>query len=210
MAVGTALAVGGCGDPKAASKANFQKALSAFFDKDCAMLSPARSALLLASAPPTFPVNINLGPMRDADAPRYEALADAGLLKTGPETRSVNMFGQATTAVSFNFTDKGRSLWKAPNALGPGSPGGFCAGTIHVVSVSGFTAPVDEAGQRVSQVTFTMQATYDDWTTAPAVQSAFREETSRTGPNQMALPLVLMNDGWKVATGLSGLPGGQE
>ena len=195
------LSVAGCGDPKAASKENFKKALSAFFGKGCAMLTPAAMSQFGGSTQP-FPVKVTIAPVTDADAPRYEALAKAGLLTQGPVTTSMGMFNQMTKTVPFDLTDKGKAMWRAPNSVAPGSPGGFCGGQVHVVSVDRFSEPVAAGGQQVSQVTFTMRDTYDDWTKAPFIQKAFPTELSHAGPVSLSLPMVLMNDGWALPPNL--------
>ena len=95
----------------------------------------------------------------------------------------------------FDLTARGHALYKPPGALGSGSPGGFCAGHLRVVSVDQFTSPVVAGGRRVSQVTFTAQADVDDWTRQPAVVAAFHQEPQRTQPFQQIPPMVQTSNG---------------
>ncbi len=196
------LVLSGCSDPKAASKENFQNALAAFSDKNCAMLTPASGDILVGSGPMSFPVDVTIALVAEVAAPCYAAFAAAGLLKRGTEKTTQGLFGQATKAVSDDLTDKGRPLWKAPNSLGPGSPGGFCAGHIRVVAVDRFIDPGVANNAKVSRVTFTARAEYDAWTKTPAVQAAFRAKLRHTQPVSQTLPLVMMNDGWAAATSM--------
>lgn len=55
LACSVAILVAGCSDPKAASKDNFAKALTAFFDRTCLMLSPNPSPF----AADAFPVTVS-------------------------------------------------------------------------------------------------------------------------------------------------------
>jgi len=57
-------------------------------------------------------------------------------------------------------------------------------------------------GRRVSRVTFTMRAVYDDWTRPAALQRAFSDELGHTAPASQTIPLELTNDGWVVVTDL--------
>lgn len=142
--------LGACHDPKAASKGNFAKALTAFFDRTCLILSPDPSVF----AANAFPATVReFTPVDYGDSPRYEALAQVGLLKRTPV--SSQMYPTPVQSFVFDLTAKGRTLYKPTGAFGPGSPGGFCAGRLRVISVDQFTNPVVQAGQRVSQVTFT-------------------------------------------------------
>jgi hypothetical protein len=125
--------------------------------------------------------------------------AAASLLNRGEPFNST-AFCVTIEKVTFSLTDKGRSLWRAPNSIARGSLGGFCGGHIGIVSVDRFTEPADFNGQKVSQVTFMVRANYDDWTKAPPLQKVFQDELSHTAATSQTLPLALMNDSWAVAT----------
>ena len=184
----------GCDDPKAASKDNFAKALTAFFDRTCLMLSPDPSVF----ATNAFPATVReFTPVDYGDGPRYEALTQAGLLIRAPLPSDT--YPAPVQSFVFDLTDKGRALYKPAGALGPGSPGGFCAGYIRVVSVDQFTNPVVQGGQRVSQVTFTARADGDTWVRQREVAAAFQRELQRTQPFQQIVPMVQTSDGWEIA-----------
>lgn len=186
-------ALTGCDDPKAATKENFQKALVGFFDRTCARITPLEGLADLNAL--KFPATVT--PAGNA-LPRYEALADAHLLfRTGVGMAA--RYPGERRPVRFTLTDKGRTLFKPANTAGSPAPAGFCAGRIEVVSVDGFTEPTDSAGRRLSQVTFTAAAHYDDWTKAPGIQAAFRQQLSHAAPASLTFPMVSMDDGWAVA-----------
>ena len=181
-----------CNDPKAANKENFQKALSAFFDKNC---------ILIAQGTDTFPIQTQIGRpgstsieqlLQSDTTAKLNRLVDAGLLTRTSTT--------ATGVTRFDLTSKGHDLYRPAGASEPFSPSGFCAGHAHVVSVDGFTNPTEENGRRMSQVIFTMRPELDEWTKAPAVQAAF-PGLPRGNSESGTLPVVLMSDGWTVGTG---------
>jgi len=201
LALMTAVALAGCGDPKEATKANFKQGLNAFFDKNCALLTPTRLTVnLLGQSPTTFPIIIQTAPMANPDTPRLVALAASGLLHQGAEQTTVNMFRQVEVSKPYTLTDKGKALWKPSNAMGQGSPAGFCAGHMQVDDVDSFTDPVVQGGMKVSTVSFRAHTVYDAWTQAPDVQEAFRNELSHTAPAPLTLLMVLMSDGWTIST----------
>lgn len=179
-----------CSDPKVASKENFRKALSAFFDKEC---------ILVAQGVNAFPFQVQIGEpgktaleqlVQSDAAAKLKPLVDAGLLTRTPIAM--------TNAIRFDLTSKGRDLYKPAGASGPFSPSGFCAGHVHLVSIDSFTNPADENGRRVSQVNFTVRPEFDEWTKAPAIQAALLRGLSRSNSESVTLPMVLMNDGWTV------------
>ena len=73
---------------------------------------------------------------------------------------------------------------------------------MRLVSVERFTEPADQAGRRVSRVTFSARAEYDDWTKTPPMPVAVRDEVSHTDLVTQTFPMVLTNEGWTVATDL--------
>ncbi len=162
---------------------------------------------LFGTSPVTFPVSVRIAPMPDPNEPRFAALTAAGLLNQGPQTTTLDMFRNRQVSAEFALTDKGRALWKPPNALGPGSPAGFCAGHLHIDEVASFTDPVVQGGSKISMVNLTMHTDYDSWTTAPDIQKAFRSELNQASPTPASMPMVLMNDGWTVATAPVQAPG---
>lgn len=194
------VALSGCNDPKAATKENFKKGLAAFFEKNCALLTPVRTSMDLFGRSTTFPMNLQSAPVVDPDTPRFVALTAAGLLHQGPQQTTLNAFRQVEASKAYTLTDKGQSLWKAANSMGPGSPAGFCAGHLQVDEVDSFTDPVVQGGTKVSTVNFRLHTTYDAWTQASDIQAAFRDEMNHAAPAPASMPMVLMNDGWTVST----------
>jgi len=192
----------GCSDQKAANKENFKAAVTAFFDKNCLML-PLSDGFPGASAALSFPYLITAGPGAEKIFPKLAALQRGKVidLKTAPSSQP---HGSADYLdYTYDLTDSGRPLYRAANALGPGSPSGLCAGHLRIVSLDRFTEPVDHLGRRVSQATFTGEPKFDDWTKEPAIQAAFAQQLRQIQPVSQTLPLVLMNDGWLVDTNMS-------
>lgn len=200
MTVGILLAstLAGCGDPKAATKSNFKRALEKVFDGKC---------LVLNGGPTHYPLDIDVWPNGQLQlvtgAEQVQALIDAGLL-TGARRviQRPSLFGgpgQAVQVEHVDFTDLGRSKWQAGsgNPL-DAQPPGFCGGHLEVTSVDSFTTPADLNGATVSNVTFTAEVTLEDWTENKAIRQAYAEELSRMS-RSLTLPLVQTNDGWALS-----------
>lgn len=191
------LALTGCGDSKAATKENFRKSLTAFFGKSCAMLSAnARFPLTMGGDGSGMPAQDVL-----LEADKIMAFKEAGLLTVTSKFMPLSSPGrpEKTEVLSYAPSEKGKPLYRDVEAIGPGSPPGFCAGHIEVISVDSFSEPVASNGQLVSQVNISAMTQYDDWTHTPSVQKAFAREVSHDKPAPFSLPMVLMNDGWAVS-----------
>ena len=65
-AVAMVMTMTGCSDPKAASTENFQKALTAFFDRNCEMLTAVRYPPVFPDGPP-FPASVGIVPLSDSN-----------------------------------------------------------------------------------------------------------------------------------------------
>lgn len=209
LVLSLAVAVAGCHDPKAANKENFAKALTAYLNKECVILS--------AGDPfdgEGFPQRVSENTSWDQAAggdPQLDALTQAGLVARTDVVPAPTYLSPRAQNVTYDLTNKGRALYKPPGALYkspnpvlPDSPAGFCAGHIRVVSVDQFTNPVVQGGERVSLVTFTARADIDDWAKQPAIAKAFHDQLHQ-GQHSRQLPVVQTSDGWAVETGLAGL-----
>jgi hypothetical protein len=191
-----------CNDKKAATKDNFKRVLTAMFDKGCAELSPHNGY----GGNITFPARVKgdgfgRPAVLEDNNGGLRALVGAGMLSSKSEVETHLAFGtaQTTQTIVFDLTDKGRSLYKPANAIIQGSPPGLCAGPMELVSVDRFTEPADPNGERISQVTFTVQFHYDGWAKNPAIQKAFQDQF-HPAPFQATFPMVLTNDGWAIST----------
>lgn len=189
--------VGGCSDKKEANKENFKVALTSFFSKNCLMI-PLTNVFPGTTQAIAFPYQMTGSPGAEGIFPKLVAFVHSRVIemKTVPTSRPSEPANYLD--FTYDLTEAGRALYRAPNALGPGSPPGLCAGHIRVVSIDRFTEPADQVGRRVSQVTFTGEPQYDDWTKDIAIQETFTEQLSKTQPLSQTLPLVLMNDGWSL------------
>jgi DNA-binding PadR family transcriptional regulator len=131
------LMVGCSGDPKAASKANFEKAAK----KKFAEMEQAGDFCI---GPETVPYQYTPKWM-DSKAPKLalQKLEKLGLLQAMPssEPRSRDKV--------YDLTDQGKLYFEANR--------GFCFVRPEVVEVSEFTEPADLQGKRVSSVTLLMR-----------------------------------------------------
>ena len=191
------LTAAGCSDPKAATKENFQKVLTAFFDKNCSVLSAGVGSFPAEVDSDGFGQPSLLG-MAPDDA--IQALGQAGLFTTSTKMVDVGVFRHMLKEkLVLTLTDKGNALFQKSGGLGMMFPAGFCAGHVKVLSVDRFTQPATQNGQITSLVTVTAKASYDDWTRAPAIQKAFASQLGHVTPAPITLQRVQMDDGWAVS-----------
>ncbi|MEO8714332.1 MAG: hypothetical protein ABI369_04905 [Acetobacteraceae bacterium] len=169
LALSAAIAVAGCGNPKAASKDHFAKALTAFFNRKCVMLSLDSRMSTHTTVPATVAENTSAALGNNG----YEVLCRCRSPEAN-EGEPCELPGLAKSDVRPDR--KGPLSRQAAGAMGPGSPDGFCAGYMRIVSVDQFTNPVVKGGQRVSQVTFTARPDVDKWAPQPGGVAAFPNE----------------------------------
>lgn len=165
----------------------------------------------------TFPFTMDVDPQGQqavyglAD-PNLQSLIVSGLLsQVMTEEPLRDLFGRTRAGINgpqmaqkakIDLTPDGRAHWQEPNKMGPGSPGGFCAGRLVVDAVDGFTVPADQAGMRVSQVTFKSHTALDPWATKPELAPVVARLAANAQPAFHTLPFKLTDKGWVVATEL--------
>lgn len=190
-----------CSDPKVASKANFEKALSHYFEQTrepaCHKFS-AVGALL----PAILPDQGGYAPNREA----FQAMAEVGLLAASPTTIKPTGFvvsgPEEVPATRYESTKAGEAFLQqreVTGLMGKFTKHELCFGTPELISVDRFTEPADADGFRISQVTYRYRITRaPEWTQIPAIQSSFPktielldQENSRTDT------FVLTSEGWQ-------------
>ena len=178
-----------CDSPKDASKTNFTKALNDHLGKECQMIT---IGLEQTSFPRTVEAN------GFSDLKQYDALVDAGLLTSKPDTVvTKDLFGNAkwsNPAKTYDLTIEGKKEFQIQKGLF-GGVSGFCAVKYSVVSINNFTPPQNAMGQTISQVNFTPAAEVRSWTRNAAVQAAFGDNVvAHTEPRVETL--LLTERGW--------------
>lgn len=177
-----------CSDAKTAGKANFQKAIQAYWD--------TRAAICVSPPAPTVPFDMDGGPsffprLRQ----RADALVTAGLLTRAVESParqgSAEKYRYAMTAAGEKALVKGAGTNRAPGDA-------FCGGKVRVKEVLNFTEPSDALGVRISEVRY--RADVQDlpaWVRNPQVVAANPELAGELSADARRRSLlVLRNDGW--------------
>ena len=179
------VALAACGDPHAASKDNFRRALVAHFHDHCIFVTPSVG---LAA----FPVTVS----EESETTRFDALASAGLLTSRAQaSEHPGPLGIGTVrdvSKTFDLTDRGRALFQngAPDERG------FCAGHYRVDDVASFTAPHDENGAVTSDVTFTVTPVMEPWVANADVQARYGDQLAEIKPTTDRTTLVRTDKGW--------------
>lgn len=197
LALTTVAALSACGSSKDASKANFAKAIDAYYAANCTMVDvPIGTRMLAKFTAGGFPVSIadtaNTGhPDQNLDAP-FEALEKAGLLTSKATEVVRGPFGVKAPGKEYSLTDAGTKYLAKPGRSA------FCVGHRKVDEVVQFSEPGSAMGQTVSRATYTYSvADAPAWVSDPGVQAAYPDLAEIQKPKQEAhTVMVLMNDGW--------------
>lgn len=192
-----------CGDdPKAANKANFEKALNAHYAqmKQCVKIGSKPNADGIIQEFRTD------GTVQDNQAPFYNGLASLGLLEAVTYQKGTKNFsGQVTGKadwVGYKFSNKGESFLR-PVSLDKGafSTGArqLCYGTPQVVEIVNFTESAEAMGAKVSNVQYTYRIVdVAPWASDPALTNQFEWLSERISSDSITKDddLVLTNNGW--------------
>jgi hypothetical protein len=174
---GTALALGlllaGCNGYKAATPANFTRALNAYYSNhdDCLFSSAVRFPYEAST------VSTDTDPKKKA----LDALADAGLLKS-LEDRDIHV-------KRYSLTPYGSRV-----------PARFCYGHRVVTSIDSFTPPAAVDGQQVSKVDYHYKMMdVPGWADSDEIRKAFPAfSKSTSGDAQDRATLMLTVNGWRM------------
>lgn len=206
-ALAAALLAGGCSDPKAASKANFAKALAPVVaDRFCSTL---RLSDLITnpdtSAPvPAFPIVLPAepAPYGDEDRAELEAGARAGLLSRTERVQPATTLGlpgalKPTDTISYAPTAAGSAAFRPIMAFDTNFRKrpfpAACKATGKVAAVVRWTDPASEEGQTISKVTYR-------YIGVDPTPLATREDLGRMAqPAEDTAVMVRTSDGWQPA-----------
>ena len=203
MLLSAAAILSACGDdPKAANKANFEKALNAHYAqmKQCVKIGSKPNADGIIQEFRTD------GTVQDKQVPFYNGLASLGLLEAVTYQKDTKNFsGQVTGKadwVGYKFSNKGESFLR-PASLDKGafSTGArqLCYGTPQIVEIVNFTEPAETMGAKVSNVQYTYRLVdVAPWASDPALTNQFEWLTERINSESISKDddLVLTNNGW--------------
>jgi len=191
-----------CGDdPKAANKANFEKALNAHYAK-------MKQCIKIGSKPNSDGVIQEFrtdASVQNEQLSLYNSLVNLGLLEAVTYQKDTRNFsGQVTGKVDwmgYKLSDKGKTYLR-PLDLDKGafSTGvrQLCYGTPQVVEIVNFTEPAEEMGAKVSNVQYTYRLVdVASWANDPALTSQFEWLSERISSDSMAKDddLVLTTNG---------------
>ena len=192
-----------CGDdPKAANKANFEKALNAHY-------AQMKQCVKIGSKPNSDGIIQEFrtdGTVQDKQLPFYNGLVNLGILEAVTYQKDTRNFsGQVTGKadwVGYKFSNKGESFLR-PVSLDKGafSTGArqLCYGTPQVVEIVNFTEPAEAMGAKVSNVQYTYRLVdVAQWASDPALTNQFEWLSERISSDNNAKDddLVLTNNGW--------------
>ncbi len=176
-----------CTNEKTASKANFKKAIQAYYDTlPGACATPPAGEVPFRVVPDGF--------IRTTRQARADAMVSAGLLiRVAAPPRN-----QHDPDTEFRLTSTGsKALVKgAGTNAGPGDA--FCTGRYRVHDIVNFTEPGEMMGTRVSHVThtYTLEGAAD-WSRNPALQELYPElRDGHDKERRTDTMMVLRNDGW--------------
>ena len=203
MLLSAAAILSACGDdPKAANKANFEKALNAHYAqmKQCVKIGSKPNADGIIQVFRTD------GTVQGKQVPFYNGLASLGLLEAVTYQKDTKNFsGQVTGKadwVGYKFSNKGESFLR-PASLDKGafSTGArqLCYGTPQIVEIVNFTEPAETMGAKVSNVQYTYRLVdVAPWASDPALTNQFEWLTERINSESISKDddLVLTNNGW--------------
>jgi len=189
-------------DPKAATEANFEKALNAHFAKH-------KECLRVGSKPNEAGIiqEFNVSRKRqDEQLPLFTGFADLGLLETVTYQKDDRTFSGKVTGksdwIGFKISSKGQTFVR-PAELDKGffSTGApqFCYGTPQVVKITNFTEPTDAIGVKASSVLFTYKLVdIASWTSASVISERFKFIPDRLANQNIEddEDMVLTNNGW--------------
>ena len=192
-----------CGDdPKAANKANFEKALNAHYAqmKQCVKIGSKPNADGIIQEFRTDDT------VQDKQLPFYNGLSSLGLLEAVTYQKDTKNFsGQVTGKadwVGYRFSNKGESFLRLASLdKGAFSTGArqLCYGTPQVVEIVNFTEPTETMGAKVRNVQYRYRLVdVAPWASDPALTNQFEWLSERISSDSIAKDddLVLTNNGW--------------
>lgn len=192
-----------CGDdPKAANKANFEKALNAHY-------AQMKQCVKIGSKPNSEGIIQEFrtdGSVQDKQLPFYNGLVSLGLLEAVTYQKDTKNFsGQVTGKadwMGYKFSNKGESFLRPANLdKGAFSTGArqLCYGTPQVVEIVNFTDPAETMGAKVSNVEYIYRIIdAAPWASDPVLANQFEWLSERISSDGITKDddMVLTNSGW--------------
>lgn len=188
----------GCGDPKEASKPNFEKAINAYFQT-----APECIDVFVRDK---LPVTVQVSGYSTSKVERYDRFVKVGLLKaTDGEAESAGLFSKERVKTrQYELTDEGKRYYfeDASNPVlvfAVGASRGFCFGKRSVAEIKNFSEPSNLDGLTVSQVNFTYRISdVAKWSEDSDIRAAFPEMAKKltTPAVDGKATLVKTGDGW--------------
>jgi hypothetical protein len=198
-AVATALALLSCNNPKAVNKANFKAAIQVALDKhsECLPISLPNEPRSMFDAKPRTDPQLDAVVMAGLASQKRVMMENSGWsLSGGPK----QILGP-----HYEFTAEGRKYAAHPehSALPVGAKT-LCYGVPEVIEVERYSEPGNAFGQTMTAVTYTYALkSVPVWSKDATLMQQFPELTripTRDHPLERSMDLVLMSDGWRVAS----------
>lgn len=198
-----AMLLSACGsDPKAASDANFEKALNAHYalKKECFRVGSEPND---AGVIQEFQTDRS---RQEKQLPFYNGLVDLGLLETVTYQKDVRTFSGEVNGksdwVGFKISANGKTYQRSAEFdkgfFSTGTPQ-LCYGTPQVVEIINFTKPAEVMGVKASSVQYTYKLVdVAPWATDPIIQTHLKWMSDKLVDQSIERDddLVLTNNGW--------------
>ncbi len=188
----------GCSDPKEANKANFEKAINAYFQA-----SPECLNVFGRDIPP---VTIKQGGVGASKIEDYDRFAKIGLLKaTDGETEYTEFFRKVSIKTkTYDLTDEGRRYYYEDKSdpllvFSAGADRGFCYGKRSVAQIKNFSEPTNDKGLIVSHVNFTYRISeISPWAKNSEIRAAYKNMDAKLNALEVEDKVVLVKtaEGW--------------
>ena len=190
-----------CHDPKGATKANFKSAIQTALDKRPSCLSialPAEPRGMLDGRPKADP---------QLDAPVAAGLATKNLVMMQNSGWTLNGGPKQIQGTHYDFSAEGRKYAAHPEHSGLMiNTATLCYGTPEVIEIVRYSEPGNLMGQTMTNVVYnTALKSVPSWAKDKELSDQFpelRKLPTQDHPQESHIDLVLMNDGWRVASSL--------
>lgn len=206
IAISSLVVLASCNeDPKAATEANFKKAIDDHYKKHCIIAGEDTTGIWNAG----FPITVDLQKVdpnaseffreeaeksNALNAGKWDVLVDVGLLNVEKKNKTNSSFGgtEENPQNIYSLTDKGKAFFYRTTA--------FCAGHERVDSITRFSEPSDApfGGGKYSEVVFKVSPhDVPDWAKKNAVEDAWPGlKHALEDHREENMVLIQTNKGW--------------
>jgi len=214
LALGSAVLLSGCSDPKKASKGNFQAAIGHWIEKNPPCLTVPQGEIKPAKdSDAEYPRYVDASPLtakfaienRERQEAPFAALVDAGLMTVRDARISIRagLFDDTEKEVpvhAYELSAEGKkAIATTPAASGLKSMSQrFCNGTPTIAEVVQFTEPAEMMGVKISQVSYRHHLeNLPAWTQNAKLRAAYPQLERDTGKSlDGKAAVVLTNESW--------------